>query len=95
LPQCRKDLDPVVAREHQIEQDKVETVFTQQEEAVLAPVRYDDLVTLCLQSVLERFRHLPFVFDDKNSHRCGLRFLSIIGALVRDATEGLLTKRSG
>ena len=72
LAQRGEDVDSVAARQHQIEQQKVEGALAREEEALFTGRRDRDFVVLRLKAIAQRIRDLLFVLDDENAH-CVLR----------------------
>jgi len=63
-----EDIDPVAARQHEIEQEEVEGALARQEEAFFSCGRNRDLVVLGLEARTQRIRDLRFVLDDQDVH---------------------------
>jgi hypothetical protein len=72
LAQRRKNIDAVPARQHEIEQQKVERTLACKKESFFSGGRSRNLIVLRLKAFSQRVRNLLFVFNDQNAH-CVLR----------------------
>mmetsp|Transcript_30097 Transcript_30097/g.54744 ORF Transcript_30097/g.54744 Transcript_30097/m.54744 type:complete len:263 (+) Transcript_30097:6986-7774(+) len=68
MTQSREDRQPIDARKHPIQDDKVVLVHGRHVESVDAGVSYLDLVALLGQSFAQVSGRLDFVFDDQDFH---------------------------
>jgi hypothetical protein len=66
--QCSEDIDTIAARQHEIEQQKVEGGLICEEEAFFSGRRNRDFIMLRLEARAQRIRDLRFVLDDQNAH---------------------------
>ena len=63
-----EDIDTIAARQHQIEQQKVEGGLICEEEAFFSGRRNRDFIVLRLESRAQRIRDLCFILDNQNAH---------------------------
>jgi hypothetical protein len=68
LAQRREDIDTVAARQHKIEQQKIEGTLAREEKAFLSGCSDRDFVVLCFKALAQRIRDLLFVLNDQNTH---------------------------
>jgi hypothetical protein len=66
--QGSEDIDPIAARQHEIEQQEVEGSLARKEEAFFSSCRDRDFVMLRLEARTQRIRHLCLILDNQNAH---------------------------
>src|SRR5215475_14673798 len=68
LAQRREDIDTIAARQHEIEQQKVEGTLAREKEAFFSGRRNRDFVVLGFKALAQCVRYFLFVLNDQNTH---------------------------
>jgi hypothetical protein len=76
LAERGENLEAVAARQHEIEDHKIERLVVHEEKSFFARARDTDLVVLGLEPITKGFCDLLFVLDDQDTH--GTRSISTV-----------------
>ena len=68
LAERGENLEAVAARQHEIEDHKIERLVVHEEKSFLARARDTNLVVLGFEPITKGFRDLLFVLDDQDTH---------------------------